>query len=97
MAAGPIGGATGADDQAAAGAWPAQEDREALQVLPDEARPGRGNDRLEAQGTVRHPVPECASNSLSQNLDHPAQDPDAKGLNKRNGRIDIRMSAARSP
>src|SRR5271166_3185402 len=43
---------------AAACAWFAQEDRGALQVLPDEARPDRGDDGLEAQGTVRHPVPE---------------------------------------
>src|SRR5712671_336402 len=80
MVAGPIGGAIGADDQAAACARLAQEDREALQVLPDKARPDRGDDGLEAQGTVRHPVPECASNSLSQDLDQSAQDPNGKGL-----------------
>src|SRR3954452_9257475 len=80
MAAGPIGGAVGADDQAAACAWFAQEDRQALQVLPDEARPDRRDDRLEAQGTVRHPVSERAGNALSRNLDHSAQDPEAKGL-----------------
>src|SRR3954470_18090646 len=80
MSAGPIGGAVGADDQATACAWFAQEDREALQVRPDEARQDRGNDGLEAQGTVRHPVSEWAGNSLIQNLDHSAQDPKAKGL-----------------
>src|SRR6185437_6472923 len=80
MAAGPHGGATGADDQAAACAWAAQEDREALQVLPDEARPDCGDDCFEAQGTVRHPVSERAGNALSRNLDHSAQDRKAKGL-----------------
>src|SRR5258708_5384151 len=80
MAAGPHRGATGAADQAAARAWSAQEDREALQVLPDEARQDRGDNSLEGQRAVRHPVSECASNSLRQNLDHSAQDPKAKGL-----------------
>src|SRR5512143_3262786 len=80
MAAGPHGGATGADDQAAACAWVAQENREALQVLPDQARPDPGDNGLEAQGAVRHPVPECPGSSLSQDLDHSAQNPNAKGL-----------------
>src|SRR5262245_48555860 len=82
MAAGPHGGATGADDQAAACARVAQEDREALQVLLDEARPDRGDDRFEAQGTVRHPVSERAGNALIPNLDRSAQDPEAKGLSR---------------
>src|SRR3954454_17594913 len=81
MAAGTHGGVTGADDQAAACAWVTQEDREALQVLPDQARPDRGDDRFEAQRTVRHPFSERTGNDLSRNLDHSAQDPEAKGLN----------------
>src|SRR3954451_1381800 len=83
MAAGPHGGATGADDQAAACAWVTQGDREALQVLPDQARPDRGDDRFEAQRTVRHPFSERTGNDLSRNLDHSAQDPEAKGLTGR--------------
>src|SRR5512147_3335896 len=80
MVAGPHGDATGADDQATACAWIAQEDREALQVLPDEAWQDRGDDGLEAQGAVRHPVAQCTGNALSKNLDRSAQDPKAKGL-----------------
>src|SRR3954454_9506549 len=82
MAAGTHGGVTGADDQAAACAWVTQEDREALQVLPDQARPDRGDDRFEAQRTVRHPFSERTGNDLSRNLDHSAQDPEAKGLKR---------------
>jgi hypothetical protein len=54
----PIGDVSGADDQGAACARSARGDQEARQALPEEARPERGNDSLEAQGAVHHPVSE---------------------------------------
>src|SRR3954468_7063740 len=94
MAAGPPGGAAGADDQTPARAWPAQEDREALQVLPDEARPDRGDDRPEAQRTVRHPVSQRAGNALSRGLDHSAQDPEAKDYRTKPDRMRMMQAAS---